>query len=46
MSALANVVISFWSTIYEFSYKARVFVRIRGKSLPGTNTLIDSEITN
>ncbi len=34
-----NVIKHFFSVIYEFSYWARVFVRLSWKSLPGTNTL-------
>ncbi len=36
-TSTANI-IKLLSVIYEFSHKARVFVRIGRKSLPGTNT--------
>ncbi len=35
----ANVIKLLLSAIYGFSYKARVFVRLGLKSLPGTKTL-------
>jgi hypothetical protein len=35
----ANVIKLFWSVIYIFLYKARVFVRLGLKSLPRTNTV-------
>jgi hypothetical protein len=35
----ANFIKLFMSVIYKFSYKARVFVRLGLKSMPGTNTL-------
>jgi hypothetical protein len=35
----SNVINPFTVVIYEFSYKARVFVRIGLKSFSGTNTL-------